>query len=68
MTTQMSRRSLLGGAAATGIGIALAGSFDAVAGTRPSLGYGDLESCRFRQASPTGSSPRPVSPRWPTAC
>ena len=42
MTTQMSRRSLLGGAAATGLGIALAGNFEAVAGTRPSLGYGDL--------------------------
>ena len=42
MTTQMSRRSLLGGAAATGIGIALAGDLQAVAGTRPSLGYGDL--------------------------
>jgi secreted PhoX family phosphatase len=42
MTSQMTRRSLLGGAAATGIGIALAGNFEAVAGTRPSLGYGDL--------------------------
>ena len=38
MTSQMTRRSLLGGAAATGIGIALAGNFEAVAGTRPSLG------------------------------
>jgi secreted PhoX family phosphatase len=42
MTTQMSRRSLLGGAADTGIGIALAGNFEAVAGTRLALGYGDL--------------------------
>jgi uncharacterized protein len=42
MTTQMSRRGLLGGAAATGIGIALAGNVEAVAGTRPSVGYGDL--------------------------
>ena len=42
MTSQMSRRSLLGGAAATGLGIALAGNMEAVAGTRPALGYGDL--------------------------
>ena len=42
MTSQLSRRTLLGGAAATGIGISLAGDFQAVAGTRPSVGYGEL--------------------------
>ena len=42
MTSSISRRGLLGGAAAGGIGIALSGSYEAVAGTRPSVGYGEL--------------------------
>ena len=42
MTSSLSRRGLLSGAAAGGIGIALSGSYDAVAGTRPSAGYGAL--------------------------
>ena len=54
MTSSISRRGLLGGAAAGGIGIALAGSFEAVAGTRPSAGYGALV------AGP-GRHPRPAA-------
>ena len=42
MTSSLSRRGLIGGTAAGGIGMALAGNFEAVAGTRPSAGYGDL--------------------------
>ena len=42
MTSSLSRRGLLGGAAAGGIGIALSGSYEAVAGTRSSAGYGAL--------------------------
>src|SRR4051794_12929848 len=42
MTSSLSRRGLLGGAAATGFGIALAGDFKAIAGTRASVGYGEL--------------------------
>lgn len=48
MTSALSRRSFLGGAAATGLGIAFAGSLDAVAGTaahaatRSGQGYGPL--------------------------
>jgi len=44
MTSSISRRGLLGGAAAGGIGIALSGSYEAVAGTRPSVGYGELSN------------------------
>jgi len=42
MTSSLSRRGLLGGAAATGLGIAITGSIDAIAGTRASEGYGAL--------------------------
>src|SRR6188472_1720468 len=42
MTSSISRRGLLGGAAAGGVGIALSGSYEAVAGTRSSEGYGAL--------------------------
>ncbi len=48
MTSALSRRGFLGGTAATGLGIAFAGSIDAVAGTaanaaaRTSSGYGPL--------------------------
>jgi secreted PhoX family phosphatase len=42
MTPSISRRGLLGGAAASGLGIVLAGNLEAVAGTRPSVGYGPL--------------------------
>src|SRR5262245_7054809 len=42
MTSSLTRRGLLGGAAATGLGIALSGNLEAIAGNRPSLGYGDL--------------------------
>ena len=40
--SHVSRRGLLGGAAAGGLGIALSGNVEAVAGTRPSAGYGAL--------------------------
>lgn len=42
MNSPISRRSLIGGATAGGLGIALTGSVEAVAGTRPSVGYGEL--------------------------
>ena len=55
MTSSISRRGLLGGAAAGGIGIALSGSYEAVAGTRPSVGYGELV------ADPAGRVPATAS-------
>jgi uncharacterized protein len=42
MTSSVSRRSLIGGASAGGLGIALSGHIPAVAGNRPSAGYGPL--------------------------
>ena len=42
MSSSLSRRGLLSGAAAGGLGIALAGNVEAVAGNRALLGYGDL--------------------------
>ena len=42
MTSSLSRRGLIGGASAGGLGIALTGHLPAVAGTRPSAGYGPL--------------------------
>ena len=45
MTSSLSRRGLLSGAAATGLGLVIAGNADAVAGpvrTRTAVGYGEL--------------------------
>ena len=42
MNSSLTRRGLLGGAAAAGLGIAITGDPRAIAGTRASVGYGDL--------------------------